>query len=228
MLSYSHLYRLFIDNGVKKRRQSQWWWRKWQLECYYLRKSALEGDFKRTFLQIFNLHSKSFAQCSCAVYSVHVMNEPSMQTGVCTDHCNYGALGESSFLCRFICHINKWISGMFRGRWQREKFEKINELWQCCTWGRKSVAISSGLCWHRVGQIWKTEMERGQWLSVTALVHASPQLSCHFLFRYCAPDLLIHNISPRKKGIKCMKSALYTHTKIRCAVISIYRMQNLE
>lgn len=138
------------------------------------------------------------------------MNEPSVQTGVCTDHCNYGALGESSFLCRFICHINKWISGMFRGRWQWEKFEKINELWQCCTWGGKSVAISSGLCWHRVGQIWK--MERGQWLSVTAPVHSSPQLSCHFLFRYCACDLLIHNISCRKNDNVHVK-VLYINTQ---------------
>lgn len=81
-----------------------------------------------------------------------------MQTGVCTDHCNYGALGESSFLCRFICHINKGISSTYRGWWQQEKFEKINELWQCCTWGAKSVAISSGLCWHRV---WR--YERGRW-----------------------------------------------------------------
>lgn len=86
------------------------------------------------------------------------MNGHSMQTGVCTDHCNYGALRESSFLCRFICHINKRISSTYRGWWQQEKFEKINELWQCCTWGEKSVAISSELCWHRV---WR--YERGRW-----------------------------------------------------------------
>ena len=49
------------------------------------------------------------------VLSVHLMNGHSMQTGVCTDHCNYGALGESSFLCRFICHINKGISSTYGG-----------------------------------------------------------------------------------------------------------------
>lgn len=46
---------------------------------------------------------------------MNVMNGHSMQTGVCTDHCNYGALRESSFLCRFICHINKGISSMYGG-----------------------------------------------------------------------------------------------------------------
>lgn len=168
------------------------------------------------------IHGRAFPG---AVDSVHVMNEPSMQTGVCTDHCNYGALGESSFLCRFICHINKWITGMFRGQWQREKFEKINELWQCCTWGGKSVAISSGLCWHRVGQIWKTEMERGQW--ATALIHSSPQLSCHFLFIYCSCDVLIHNSFFLEKRIICMKSALYIHTENKSNVIYFYRMNKL-
>lgn len=83
-----------------------------------------------------------------------------MQTGVCTDHCNYGALRESSFLCRFICHINKGISSTYGGWWQQEKFEKINELWQCCTWGEKSVAISSGLCWHRVCGMKEEDGER--------------------------------------------------------------------
>lgn len=46
---------------------------------------------------------------------MNVMNGHPMKTGVCTDHCNYGALGESSFLCRFICHINKGISSMYGG-----------------------------------------------------------------------------------------------------------------
>lgn len=167
------------------------------------------------FLQIFNLHSKPLPG---AVYSAHVMNEPSMQTGVCTDHCNYGALGESSFLCRFICHINKWISGMFGGRWQQEKFEKINELWQRCTWGGKSVAISSGLCWHRVGPRYeRRRRERGQWLS------CFPLLSCPVVsfFWHRACDVSIHNLSLRKKQTMCMKSPLCTHTENRSAVISI-------
>lgn len=54
-----------------------------------------------------------------------------MQTGVSTDHCDYGALGESSFLRRFICHINKGISGSTVARAEdgrAAKFEKINEL----------------------------------------------------------------------------------------------------
>lgn len=49
------------------------------------------------------------------VFSVHLMNGHSVQTGVYTDHCNYEALGESSFLCRFICHINKGISSLYGG-----------------------------------------------------------------------------------------------------------------
>lgn len=103
-----------------------------------------------------------------------------MQTGVYTDHCNYGVLGESFFLCRFICHINKGISSMYRGWWQHEKFEKINELWQRCTWGGKCVAVSSGLCWHRV---WRRMMEGGQrWLS-TVIKHPSPQISCRLIRR---------------------------------------------
>lgn len=91
---------------------------------------------------------KNILDCGCE------MNGRCMQTGVGTDHCNYGALGESSFLRRFICHINKGISGSAsRGRgWQRWKFEKINELWQCRTWGEEDCARSSGvyMCWHRV------------------------------------------------------------------------------
>lgn len=59
------------------------------------------------------------------------MNGRCMQTGVSTEHCNYGALGESSFLRRFICHINKGISGSTVARAEdggAGKFEKINEL----------------------------------------------------------------------------------------------------
>lgn len=119
------------------------------------------------------------------------MNGHSMQTGVCTDHCNYGALGESSFLCRFICHINKGISSMYGGWWQQEKFEKINELWQCCTWGEKSVAISSGLCWRRV---WRYERGRRREASdcYRLIIHPSPQLSCHFSGILCLWSLILY------------------------------------
>lgn len=79
------------------------------------------------------------------VSSVALMNGLSQQTGVYTDHCNYGVLGESSFLCRFICHINKGISSTYGGRWQPEKFEKINEVWQCCTWGGKVCCCVFGV-----------------------------------------------------------------------------------
>lgn len=114
-----------------------------------------------------------------------------MQTGVCTDHCNYGALRESSFLCRFICHINKGISSMYGGWWQQEKFEKINELWQCCTWGEKSVAISYGLCWHRVWQY-----ERGRWREASDCCRlwsyiVSPKLSCHLIRIPCLWSLTL-------------------------------------
>lgn len=119
------------------------------------------------------------------------MNEHSMQTGVCTDHCNYGALGESSFLCRFICHINKGISSTYGGWWQQEKFEKINELWQCCTWGEKSVAISSGLCWHRV---WRFERRRWReasdcWRLWSYILLLSYPVTC---LRYCVCDLILY------------------------------------
>lgn len=62
---------------------------------------------------------------SAVVLSVHLMNEHSMQTGVCTDHCNYGALGESSFLCRFICHINKGISSTYRADGSRRSLRRL-------------------------------------------------------------------------------------------------------
>lgn len=60
-----------------------------------------------------------------AALTVHLMNGHSGQTGVCTDHCNYGAEGESSFLCRFICHINKGISRTYRGWWQRRSLRRL-------------------------------------------------------------------------------------------------------
>lgn len=122
------------------------------------------------------------------------MNEHSVQTGVYTDHCNYGALGESSFLCRFICHINKWISSTYGGWWQQEKFEKINELWQCGTWGEKSVAISSGLCWQSSAVRKKKKMKRGQWLLATGIIHPSPLLPCLFLLWLLSHTAHTHDI----------------------------------
>lgn len=114
-----------------------------------------------------------------------------MQTRVCTGHCNYAALGESSFLCRFICHINKWISSTYGGWWQQEKFEKINELWQCCTWGEKSVAVSSGLCWHRVRRHertrWRRQLIVGD-CDYTSFSYALLSLTS----RYCVCDLTLY------------------------------------
>lgn len=143
--------------------------------------------FMCVFLQIYNLHMMLFFVV-CLIFavflSVYLMNEHAMQTGVYTDHCNYGALGKSSFLCRFICHINKGISSMYGGWWQQENFEKINELWQCYTWGEKSVAISSGLCWHRVLQYERRRWREASdcwWLWSYILLLSSPVTS----LRYC-------------------------------------------
>lgn len=142
----------------------------WTLErvCYLAQTYASKAFcHTSTCLQRKNIAVVKILDCGCE------MNGRCMQTGVSTDHCNYEALGESSFLCRFICHINKGISGSTnRGwGWQCWKFEKINELWQCCTWGEEVCARSSGYISADTG-FWlqhkkkkrKRKAERGLWL----------------------------------------------------------------